>query len=148
MIDILVAVDFSEVSKLMMAEAKKLARGREKDTKIWLIHVAAPEPDFVGYEVGPQYIRDARADELREEHRHLQDMQHELEKEGYQSTALLIPGVAADVLLEESTRIEADYIVIGSHGRSALFDALLGSVTQNIVRKALTPVVVVPYPKA
>ena len=148
MIDILVAVDFSEVSKLMINEAKKLAKSRETDVKIWLVHVAAPEPDFVGYEVGPQYIRDARADELREEHRHLQAMQHELEKQGFQSTALLMPGVASDVIVEEAARIEADYIVVGSHGKSAIMEALLGSVTQAIVRHAKTTVVVVPFPNS
>ena len=30
-----------------------------------------PEPDFVGYEVGPQYISDMREIELKEEHKQL-----------------------------------------------------------------------------
>ena len=38
---------------------------------LWLEHVAAPDPEFAGYEAGPQYIRDMRADELREEHHKL-----------------------------------------------------------------------------
>ena len=42
---------------------------RKFGSKIWLVHIAAPDPDFVGYEVGPQYIRDHRADELKKEHK-------------------------------------------------------------------------------
>ena len=42
------------------------------DSKLWLMHIAAPNPDFVGYEAGPQYIRDNRGTELRKEHKLLQ----------------------------------------------------------------------------
>jgi nucleotide-binding universal stress UspA family protein len=48
---ILVAVDFSPVTRLLLQAAERVA---DVSTKVYLIHVAAPEPDFVGYTVGPQ----------------------------------------------------------------------------------------------
>lgn len=40
-----------------------------------------------------------------------------------------------------------DLIVMGSHGRSALAHLLIGSETENTVRKAPCPVLVVRYPQ-
>ena len=33
-------------------------------SRVSVIHVAAPNPGFAGYEVGPQHVRDWRAEEL------------------------------------------------------------------------------------
>jgi len=54
----------------------------------------------------------------------------------------VIRGSAAPVLLEAAQA--ADLIVVGSRGRGALADLLLGSVSERCVRHAGCPVVVVP----
>lgn len=69
--NILVTIDFDVKTTLLIDNAYKLANAF--GSKVWLVHIAAPDPDFVGYEIGPQYIRDNRAYELREEHRQLQN---------------------------------------------------------------------------
>ena len=61
--NILVTIDFNENEKLLIDKAFQLAE--PFDSKIWLIHIAAPDPDFIGYKVGPQYIRDSRASDLK-----------------------------------------------------------------------------------
>jgi nucleotide-binding universal stress UspA family protein len=53
----------------------------------------------------------------------------------------LIEGGPADVL--ESEARSADLLVVGSHGRSGLKAALLGSVSRHVVDHATCPVVVV-----
>ncbi len=60
--------------------------------KIWLVHVAAPDPEFVGYEPGPQYIRDDRAKVLLAEHKKLASYIKSLEGKGYKAEALLVQG--------------------------------------------------------
>jgi nucleotide-binding universal stress UspA family protein len=50
-------------------------------------------------------------------------------------------GHPASVLLEHAR--EADLLVVGSHGRGAFGEALLGSVSHHCVRHATCPVVVV-----
>jgi nucleotide-binding universal stress UspA family protein len=53
----------------------------------------------------------------------------------------LIEGDAAEVLAAESGG--AELVVVGSHGRSGLKAALLGSVSRYVVERAECPVVVV-----
>jgi nucleotide-binding universal stress UspA family protein len=42
---------------------------------------------------------------------------------------------------------DADLLVVGSHGHNRLFRAVLGSVSDECVRAAVCPVVVVPVPR-
>jgi nucleotide-binding universal stress UspA family protein len=66
-----------------------------------------------------------------------------------------VPGVSVDVLVTESpsvhggilaqaARLEADLIVIGTHGRRALERLFLGSTAERVLRNARCPVVTVP----
>lgn len=47
-------------------------------------------------------------------------------------------------ILEHSDNLEADLIVVGSHGQGRLKYALLGSVAEKLLRKSHRPVMVVP----
>ncbi len=142
MINILAAIDFSEISSTVIDQAAAIAKSFS--SKLWLIHVAAPEPDFVGYGTGPQTERDWRAQTLREEHRYLQDKALELEKAGIKVTPLLVQGATVETILNEAAKLKAEMIVIGSHSRSALYKTLVGSVSEGIVRQASCPVLIVP----
>jgi nucleotide-binding universal stress UspA family protein len=53
-------------------------------------------------------------------------------------------GAAADVLLAEAGRQEADLIVVGTRGRGALAEVLLGSVSRSVASRAEYPVAIVP----
>lgn len=54
----------------------------------------------------------------------------------------LVKGSPAKVLIEAAR--SADLLVLGSHGRSHLANALLGSVSEACARLGTTPVVIVP----
>lgn len=139
---ILVPVDFSSVTPALVTHAAELAAALGH--KVWLLHVAPPEPDFVGYGVGPQPVREHAADHLREEHRQLQALAERLKNEGVEVESLLVQGPVAQEVLEQAERLKAAMIVLGSHGRGALYQAVLGSVSADIVRHARCPVLVVP----
>jgi nucleotide-binding universal stress UspA family protein len=53
-------------------------------------------------------------------------------------------GNPATEILRAADRLNADIIVLGSHGKGALKYAFLGSVAEKVLRKSLRPVVVVP----
>ena len=139
---ILVPVDFSNVTDSTLQAAARLAGALKAE--LTLLHVAAPEPEFIGYETGPATVRQAVAHQLSAEHKHLQDLQHTLEANALQVTALLVQGYTVEKILAEAERLPADLIVMGSHGHGGLHHLLMGSVAEGVVRKARCPVVLVP----
>ena len=76
--NILVAVDFGDGDQTLLDSALQMAQ--KFNANVWIVHVAAPDPDFVGYEPGPQYIRDSRADELKSEHKTLHAYADQLDR--------------------------------------------------------------------
>jgi nucleotide-binding universal stress UspA family protein len=139
---IIAAIDFSPVSGAVVGHAAAVARAFS--AQLVLLHVAAPDPDFVGFDAGPQTVRDARAHQLREEHRGLQDRAAELRDEGIDAEASLVPGPTVDTILERAEHLNADLVVLGSHGHGAVYRALAGSVSEGVLRRAKCPVLVVP----
>ena len=136
--NILVAIDFSDVSQKVVEQGMLLACAF--DCKLWLIHIAAPDPDFVGYTTGPQFRRDLRAETLRDEHKYLQDKADELRKQNIDVTTLLIQGETVKTILKEAKKLNADTIVVGSHGHGALYKTLMGSVSERSESgKVVTP---------
>jgi len=139
---VLVAIDFSAHGRAVLEQARKLAR--PDGAQLTLLHVAAPDPDFVGFEVGPQSVRDTRARELDLERREIHRMAEEVREEGIAARAFLFAGPTAETILREAGRLPADFIVMGSHGRGMLGNAFVGSVSRDVLRGATCPVVVVP----
>jgi nucleotide-binding universal stress UspA family protein len=67
-----------------------------------------------------------------------------LHQRGVAYRAVLREGPAGVGLLRVATEESADLIVVGSRDRSALREALLGSVAHHVTHHASCPVVVVP----
>lgn len=141
---ILAALDFSPVAADVVARAAELARAF--GATLWLVHVAAPDPDFVGYEPGPQTVRRSVAAELHDVHRHLQEQSAELRASGLECTGLLVQGSTPEMIVREAERLDADLIVLGSHGHSVIRRALLGSVSEHVLHHANRPLLILPAP--
>lgn len=139
---VIAAIDFSRHADAVIETAAKLARTLGAD--LTLLHVAAPEPDFVGYEVGPQAVRDSRAQTLDLERRELHRIAEELRDRGISTKAFLFAGSTAEKILEQAGEKQASFIVVGSHGRTPLASAFVGSVSRGVLKGARCPVVVVP----
>lgn len=142
---ILVPLDFSDAAPPVLETAMMMARSFS--ARLVLIHVAAPEPAFIGYEPGPQTVRDVVARELTSEHRKLQALEKSVREHGLDTTALLMQGYPVEKIVQESEKIAADLIIMGSHGHGALRHLLVGSVTEGVMRHVHCPVVVVPHHK-
>jgi nucleotide-binding universal stress UspA family protein len=140
--NILVAIDFNPSEQLLIDKAFQLAQAF--DSKIWLMHIAAPEPDFVGYGVGPQYIRDSRAAELRKELKLLQEYTTQLKEKGVDADGLLIQGATIEMVIEESEKLNVDLIIAGHQEHGFLYQAFVGSVSTQIIKKSKIPVLIVP----
>ncbi len=138
---ILWATDLSPVSEGAWRYAVKLADVFAAE--VILLHVVRPTK-LAG-----------RADQLipppegwRE--RHVSSLQRELERRqqaiealGLHARRKLLVGVPAEVIVAEAKAEQVDLIVVGTHGRSGLTHALLGSVGEAVIRTAPCPVLAV-----
>lgn len=141
--NILVAIDFSEVTEKLIEKARLQAKCHE--AKLWLVHVASPDPDFVGFEAGPQTVRDTRARALHRDHEKLQKYAANIE--GVEAEALMIQGPTSQTIIDQANRLKAELIVIGSHGHGLLFHALVGSVCEGVLKHTDIPLLIVPERK-
>jgi nucleotide-binding universal stress UspA family protein len=56
---------------------------------------------------------------------------------------VLATGVAVDQIIQAARRLKCDLIVLATHGRTGLKHVLMGSVAENVVRRAPCPVLTV-----
>jgi nucleotide-binding universal stress UspA family protein len=139
---LLALVDFSDATPSVLREARKWAE--RMSARLWLMHVTAPDPDFVGYELDPTAMRDAVARRYHDEHRRLESAARELREAGLDTTALLIQGPTVETILKEADKLKVDAILLGSHGHGVIHDLLVGSTTKGIIRLATCPILLVP----
>jgi len=139
---VLVCVDFSTLTDPVVEQAIVIARGLGAEVR--LLHVGAPDPDFVGYGAGPATVRDDVARALRHEHRSLDRLIARFDAEKVVAKPLMVQGPTVATILDQADHFAADLLILGSHGHGALFHLLAGSVTQGVLHGAHRPVLVVP----
>jgi nucleotide-binding universal stress UspA family protein len=71
------------------------------------------------------------------------DLAHRARAAGADATFLLFDGDAADGILSAAEAEDADLIIVGTRGRSGVERSLLGSVSDQVVRRSRCPVLVV-----
>ncbi len=142
---ILLAVDFSDFTPVLLAHTGRVASALHAE--VYVVHVEEPDPEFVGFEVGPQTRRDDVARHMRKHHRDIQALADELTANGVLATALLVQGPTVEKILSEAERLRADLIVMGTQGHGRLHRLLLGSVGEGVLAQARCPVLVVPVPR-
>jgi nucleotide-binding universal stress UspA family protein len=142
---LLVAVDLSKSTKTI--EEKVLAITKDHPVKIWVLHNAVPEPDIVEFKVDPIAARKELAKKFHDEHRQIQEIAGRLREAGLDATALLVHGATVETILQEASDLDVDMIVVGSHGRGAMYELLVGSVSKGILHKSRIPVLVIPTHK-
>lgn len=144
---ILVSVDLSPATFRVCSAAADLARsigGR-------LVILNAPpslNPVVYGFDAftAAQVVAFDRKARKSAAHK-MQALQHWFNKRCPGTKMALHEGVPADVILKSARRINADYIVIGSHGHGAMYDLFAGSTAREVLRKSTCPVVLVPIAK-
>lgn len=139
---LLVALDLKNSDSELLRYTASFAN--KFQSKVWLIHIAAPDPDFVGYSVGPTYIRDVRAEELRKEHKHLQELAADLKSKNINADALLIQGPTIDILKSEVAKLKVDLLIMGSHRHGFMYETFIGNTSVQAIKKIHIPVLIIP----
>jgi nucleotide-binding universal stress UspA family protein len=138
----MVPVDFSNCSLSGLTYAVRLAK--EVGARIIVLHVTDLGPVMMTTACGdydsPSYIKAAGrrcADQMRRFLRHV-------DFDGVAVDTSAVAGYCPDAIHEIAAKKRADLIVIATHGRTGLRRAVMGSVAEGTVRKAICPVLVVP----
>lgn len=138
---ILCPTDFSDISTT--AEACAVALASHYGAALHLLHVDPPSPVMAPYGEIPVDIR--LFEEQREQaERDLAAARERARAAGVAAEASVRGGHPAREILAVAGELQADLIVLGSHGRGGVEHLLLGSVAEKVMRKAECPVMVVP----
>src|SRR5687768_13501033 len=146
---IVVGVDLSEESNLALDQAITIA-GRTARSELHVVHVVStvlPGPSVDYPAVAPVSL--AAAGERLREHvdRRLAEHEAELSAPNGRRPERVVCHIRLDAASEEIAQLaadlEADLVVVGTHGRRGLGRLILGSVAEGVVRAAPCPVFVV-----
>ena len=140
---ILVPIDFSEGAKHALNWAVDLAR--RFDARLRLLHVMAEyTAEWYGEAEPLPQVEALRSDLEGSARQGLQDLVPDPETTGvYTDVALEHDLNVSSAILEYASDVDANLIVMGTHGRSGIEHALLGSVAEKVVRRATRPVLTV-----
>lgn len=161
---ILVPIDFSDVTPPVIDLARQLAKGL--NAEIHLVHVkeirAAATPGTLGYglagmpelapmaglplpslEPMPEIISENEGQTSK-----LAKLQQEIAKDGIKVSLHEPTGTVADEILNQADELNAELIVMGTHGRGAMYNLLVGSASKGVLKHSTRPVVLVPRPRS
>lgn len=161
---ILVPIDFSDVTEPVIDLARQLAKAF--GAEIHLVHVkeltAATDPGTLGYGLAgmpelapmsgvpvpsfepiPEAIPEDEGEKLK-----LAKWQEEIAQDGIKVGLHEPTGTVAEEILNEADELNADLIVMGTHGHGAMYNLLVGSATKGVLKHSTRPVLLVPGPKS
>lgn len=132
---VLVAVDFSDASRLSVETAASLA----PEASIHVLHVfdVLFEGKMLYANVEPEVIQQYRDAAGEEAWRMMNEFTGELGLPGHMPPVVPVirNGDPSQRIIEEARMLQADLVVMGKHGRSELDQLFLGSVTENVLHQ-------------
>jgi len=134
---ILVALDFSPESHNALRYAVML--GKKFGSTLMLVHVVEPvltPPEVIIPETATERVASEANAELR-------DLADEISDGCRVVETAVRRGIAFFEIIEAAKALGADLVVVGTHGRTGLQRALLGSTAEQVTRHAPCPVLVV-----
>jgi len=143
---ILHPTDFSESSQHALELACALAR--EQDARLLILHVL-PRPAAIGRDSAVPAFKDMHTTEDLAAYR--QEMAGMLSRARDKADCtnvdtLLKEGPVAEEIARTASETPCDVIVMGTHGRSRMYQLTMGSVATAVSRNAPCPVVTVRVP--
>jgi nucleotide-binding universal stress UspA family protein len=137
---ILVATDGSDSSERALAFAIQLAR--ETGASLEIVSV---RPQWSTGGTGNATLE---RDKDRASERVAEDAANRARGEGVVSTARVLEGDTVSCIVDTARRVHAELLVVGSRGLGSMSGAMLGSVSQALVRRSPVPVTVVHHGRA
>jgi universal stress protein A len=140
---ILVPTDFSDTAAVALKYATALADVFQ--ARLHVLHV-------IDLTIGRQWdaelamvaSRDIENEARARSDAELAQLFTRAEREKYSAALVTEVGAPFSAIVKYARREDIDLVVMGTHGRGPLAHLLIGSVAENVVRKAPCPVLTVP----
>ena len=151
---VLIALDYDPTAQKVAEVGFTMAKSM--NAEVILLHVItdpqfyssagySPIIGFAGYTVvdplqldSVQGLKEASLQYLEKSKHHLGDKTIQI---------LVKEGDFADAILKTAQEVKADIIVVGSHSRKWLENIVMGSVTEKVLRRTTTPLLIIPTKK-
>lgn len=137
---ILCAVDLSENSAHLAEYATTL--GKALGAEVCVLYVAPTLSQYVGFHVPPSSIENFVGEIVDGAVKNMEVFVAE-NFDGVKANGKVITGYAAEEILHYATEIEADLIIMATHGRRGIDRILFGSVAEKVVKNAAQPVLTI-----
>jgi nucleotide-binding universal stress UspA family protein len=145
---ILYATDLSKNSLYAFGYAVQIAR--QCGAKITVLHVVEPVAGTLGQWVKEKVQEEERAHSAEVIRGHLERFCEVMDKDRtcieFVSNILVRVGEPVETILHIAEEEGSDILVLGTHAKGLVKNALLGSVSRRVLDRSLRPVVVIPLP--
>jgi len=134
---ILVPIDGSKASHKAAKYAVELAKQTGSSlTLLSVFDIRFIVDQDISASASPTHLKESVEDYLKQSAQSSTDeIAKVCERNGIQHKAAIRRGHPVEEILNEAAKSKADLIVMGSHGKSALKAAMLGSVTYGVIHK-------------
>lgn len=140
---LLVPIDFSPVTDKVVDAALVFARAFQG--RVVLLHAIQP-PVVAGGEyalpidVVEEAVNTSKAVALKK----MAALEEKFREAGVTCTVATHIQAPHRAILDEAAKLNADYVIMGSHGHGKLYDFLVGSTASGVIKKAKCGVLVIP----
>jgi nucleotide-binding universal stress UspA family protein len=134
---ILCAVDFSEVSPMVVNYARALAKSFEAE--VILLYSAPSLDQYVSFHVPPNSIETFVGEIVSGAEQNMEAFIAQYLPD-VSVTGRVVSGYAAEEIIKCANEEKADLIIMGTHGRKGIDRILFGSVAEKVVKSANCPV--------
>lgn len=138
---ILVAVDFSHVSALAFKTAIDLAG--KIGVKVKVVHAIPMQTTGLPKNADAIYIEDLHMQQTQGAKIQLDEFVEKHTRRASEVETEVLTGEPQTEVLRATEEPGVGMIVMGTHGRTGLRELLMGSVAENILRRARIPVILV-----
>ncbi|WP_395747028.1 universal stress protein [Prosthecobacter sp.] len=140
---IVALVDLSDLTFKVLKHAHALASAF--NSEVIIVHVLGKAPVVVDLGIASPVLSEDPPETVAEEQvEQLLEIRDSLIKFGVRASVVQLADPKVASVLAETKRLNADLIILGSHHHSTIYHMLVGSVANDVLKRAHCPVLVVP----
>lgn len=132
---ILVPLDGSKLAEGVLPHVRELAKIHGAELLLLRVAFSHPLPGMDPIKAQTEVVEEALS--------YLADLEKELKREGLRVSSAVRYGRAAEEILDHAKDNQVDIIAMSTHGRSGISRLVLGSVSEDVLRCASVPVLLV-----